>query len=129
MENRLYIPATADTPEVDFDFDARRLRLRGESYPESAVAFYHDILQRTRAFLDGIQGDQVWVAMELRYFNSSSTKMLFNLVHDLHRAAQAGNHVHLDWFHDPEDDTILEFGQELAEDFSAIRFRIVPSAG
>ncbi|MFP4683665.1 MAG: DUF1987 domain-containing protein [Ectothiorhodospira sp.] len=127
MDDRLYIPATADTPEVDFNFEACHLSLRGESYPESAVHFYHDILQRTHTFLQGLKDTQVRVTIELKYFNSSSTKMLFNLMESLNLALTAGNHVLLEWVHDVEDDTILEFGQELAEDFPDIEFRIIPT--
>ena len=36
--------------------------------------------------------------------------------------AEAGNEVVLNWFHDEEDDTIFEFGQELKDDFTAIQF-------
>ncbi|MCG5516749.1 MULTISPECIES: DUF1987 domain-containing protein [unclassified Ectothiorhodospira] len=127
MDNRLYIPATPDTPEVDFDFDACHLCLRGESYPESAVSFYHDILERTREFLDACKETEVQVTIELKYFNSSSTKMLFNLVDLLNYSIVRGNHVRLNWIHDEEDETILEFGQELAEDFPDIDFRAMPT--
>ncbi|SFM56568.1 protein of unknown function [Ectothiorhodospira mobilis] len=127
MDERLYIPATPDTPEVDFHFAQRHLSLRGESYPESAVHFYHDILQRTRAFLQGLKEDRVRVTIELKYFNSSSTKMLFNLVECLNQATADGNHILLEWLHDPEDDTLLEFGQELAEDFPDLDLRLIPT--
>jgi hypothetical protein len=30
--------------------------------------------------------------------------------------------VHLNWYYDEDDDTILEFGQEVADDFPAIDF-------
>jgi len=36
---RLKIAGTERSPEVDFDFDNHRLRLRGESYPEDAATF------------------------------------------------------------------------------------------
>ncbi|MNL89932.1 hypothetical protein D3C87_2205840 [compost metagenome] len=48
--------------------------------------------------------------------------MLFNLIEALSNAAEEGNQVRLNWYHDEEDDTILEFGQELSEDFPAIEF-------
>ena len=58
----------------------------------------------------------------LAYFNSSSTKMLFNLIEALSGAAEAGRPVALHWYHDEEDDTICEFGEELRDDFPAIAF-------
>lgn len=121
MDN-LYIAPTPSSPEVDFQFDARALSLRGESYPENAAAFYGDIIARLKEFLAAQNGVALEVNIALAYFNSSSTKMLFNLIEALSNAAEAGNQVRLNWFHDEEDDTILEFGQELSEDFPAIEF-------
>ncbi|MBV7544108.1 DUF1987 domain-containing protein [Acidovorax sp. sic0104] len=121
MEN-LYIAPTPSSPEVDFKFDARTLSLRGESYPENAAAFYGDIIARLGEFLATLQESSVDVNVALAYFNSSSTKMLFNLIEALNNAAEAGNRVVLNWYHDEEDDTILDFGQELSEDFPAIEF-------
>ena len=121
MEN-LYIAPTPSSPEVDFQFDARTLSLRGESYPENAAAFYGDIIARLKEFRGAQSGITLEVNIALAYFNSSSTKMLFNLIEALSNAAEDGNAVRLNWFHDEEDDTILEFGQELSEDFPALAF-------
>ncbi|EER60257.1 putative lipoprotein [Acidovorax delafieldii 2AN] len=121
MDN-IYIAPTPSSPEVDFRFDTHTLSLRGESYPENAAAFYGQIIERLKAYLDLLQDSKVEVNIALAYFNSSSTKMLFNLIAALDEAAEAGNHIALNWFHDEEDDTIFEFGQELCEDFPAIHF-------
>ena len=64
----------------------------------------------------------ITVNVALTYFNSSSTKMLFSMFDALNEAAENGNRVTLHWFHDEDDDTILEFGQELHDDFPAIDF-------
>ena len=119
---KFYLAATSNTPEVDFNFPQRRLSLKGESYPESAAAFYGDILTKTTEFLEKMDDEKIGVSVQLYYFNSSSTKMLFSLFDSLHQAAEAGNAVTLDWYHDVDDETILEFGLELAEDFPSIEF-------
>ncbi|MBD3814960.1 MAG: DUF1987 domain-containing protein [Halothiobacillus sp.] len=119
---RFYLAATSNTPEVDFDFPQRRLSLKGESYPESAAAFYGDILTKTAEFLQTLDQEKIDVSIQLLYFNSSSTKMLFSFFEMLYQAAEAGNAVILDWYHDVDDETILEFGLELAEDFPSIEF-------
>ena len=125
MDN-FYIEATATSPEVDFRFDQHLLSMKGESYPENAAAFYAPIVQQLRAFLNAKEGATITANIALAYFNSSSTKMLFNLIAALNDAVEAGNQVALHWYHDEEDDTILEFGQELSEDFPAIDFASHP---
>jgi hypothetical protein len=121
MDN-LYIAPTPSSPEVDFKFDAHTLNLRGESYPENAAAFYGEIVARLKEYLAQQSNRDIVVNIALAYFNSSSTKMLFNLIEVLNSAAEAGNRVKLNWYHDEDDDTILEFGLELSEDFTAITF-------
>lgn len=124
--NNLYIAPAPSTPEVDFRFDTHTLNLRGESYPENAAAFYGSIIQQLRAYLQGQVQRQITVNIALAYFNSSSTKMLFNIIEALNEAVRSGNEVVLNWFHDEEDDTILEFGQDLSDDFPSIRFASHP---
>ena len=121
MEN-LYIAATASSPEVSFDFAQHRLSIRGESYPENAAAFYGDIIKCLRDYLARCTAEKITVDIALAYFNSSSTKMLFNIFEALNEAQRSGNYITVNWYHDEEDDTILEFGQELSDDFADITF-------
>jgi len=127
MEN-LFIAATATSPEVDFRFDQNVLSLRGESYPENAAAFYAPIVERLNAWLDDCAAALITVEVTLTYFNSSSTKMLFGMFDALDRAASSGKRVLVNWYRDEEDETILEFGEELQTDFTAIKFTDCPVA-
>jgi hypothetical protein len=122
MDN-LFIAASASSPEVDFCFDEHRLSLKGESYPENAAAFWGGAIAGLREYLSQKKCDRpITVNVALAYFNSSSTKMLFALFGALNEKARAGTTVILNWYHDEEDDTIFEFGQELREDFSSLSF-------
>jgi hypothetical protein len=128
MEN-LYLAATADSPEVDFRFDTHELTLKGESYPENAAAFYGDIIKHLQDYLRSLDSSStISVNVALIYFNSSSTKMLFTLFDTLNTAAKRGAHIVLNWHHDPDDDTIEEFGFELRDDFPALEFHDRPTA-
>lgn len=127
MEN-LYLAETADTPEVDFRFEAHTLSLKGESYPENAAAFYGPILKQLQSYLVTCSdGDTITVDVALVYFNSSSTKMLFSFFDTLNGAAEMGVRVVLNWHRDPEDDTIAEFGGEVRDDFTALDFHDLPT--
>lgn len=124
MDN-LFIAASPSSPEVDFRFDERRLSLKGESYPENAAQFWGDIITALRRFLtEDTDSAAVTVNVALAYFNSSSTKMLFSLFGALNDKAKAGTgtEIVLNWYHDEDDDTIFEFGQELMEDFPDLVF-------
>lgn len=121
MDN-FYLAATPSSPEIEFDFSLHHLRIRGESYPENAAAFYGDVIKSLRDYLANCTDVLVTVDIALAYFNSSSTKMLFNIFEALNDAHHAGNHIVVNWYHDEEDDTILEFGQELSDDFPDLTF-------
>ncbi|MDV3239514.1 MAG: DUF1987 domain-containing protein [Gammaproteobacteria bacterium] len=122
----LFLCGTASCPEVDFRFSEHRLALRGESYPENAAAFYGPLIERLRTYLERLREAEVTVDVALRYFNSSSTKLLFNLFGMLNEAARSGNTVVVRWHYDPDDDNMSEFGQELKMDFADIRFLDAP---
>ncbi len=118
----LFIAASPTSPEIDFRFDQHTLSIKGESYPENAAAFYGPLIERVRAYLAGCDGANITVNVSLAYFNSSSTKMLFTFFEALNAAAMGSHSVRLNWYHDEDDDTILEFGQELQDDFGALEF-------
>lgn len=122
MQN-LVIVATDSTPDVDFNFAEHIFSLRGESWPENAAAFY-------RPLLDALEGwtpedpRPLTVNIALRYFNSSSTKMLFSLFDLFNQRAHTGLTVELNWFYDAEDDVSEEFGQELMLDFTDLQVKL-----
>jgi len=120
----IFIAATASSPEIDFRFDERQLSIKGEAYPENAAMFWGEIIAALRCFLEhDTSSEPITIDVGLAYFNSSSTKMLFSLFDALNEKAAAGTPVILNWYHDEEDDTIYEFGQELCEDFADLTFR------
>ena len=122
MEN-LFISATPSSPEVDFRFSENVLSMKGESYPENAAAFYSEIIAALNEYLNQHQHpDGVTCNVDLSYFNSSSTKMLFTLFGALNDKAATGTPVTVNWFRDADDDTMLEFGQDMQDDFSSLNF-------
>ena len=125
----IYIPATSDTPEVDFKFSSNQLRLVGESYPEDGIEFFRPILKKLQSHLHSLDGHSVEFDFQLTYFNSVSTKIfysMFELLNDY--AKKYPNCVLLNWFHDEEDDMILNFGLDIQEDFVWIDFNAVATA-
>lgn len=125
MEN-LYIPATNETPEIDFRFSEHKLHMRGESYPENAMAFYAPIRASLNDYLAGAQTPgEVEAHFELKYFNSSSTKLIRSMIALMHDAAHAGRRIVTHWYHDPDDDMMSEFGNDLKDEFRMLDIRVV----
>lgn len=125
MEN-LLIAATNESPEIDFRYAENRLSIRGESYPENAMAFYSPVRASLQNYLEATSGG-IEVDVALRYFNSSSTKIIRMLIGMLNAAAEAGKSIVVRWHHDPEDDMMAEFGLDLKEEFRALSLECVDS--
>ncbi|AMO47877.1 protein of unknown function [Kosakonia oryzendophytica] len=122
------LTATAATPEVKFDFAAQRLLLKGEAYPENAAAFFRPLLDATESWLQTRPqtSTPVQLHVALRYFNSSSTKLLFTLFESLNDHAKQDVPCELHWYYDAEDDISEEFGQELRVDFPSLAVFLIP---
>ncbi|MCJ2129367.1 DUF1987 domain-containing protein [Methylobacterium sp. E-045] len=126
--DRIQIPATPRSPEVDFDFAAGRFRLSGESYPEDAAAFFGPLLHALRTHLAASSSDPIVFEVALVYFNSSSAKGLMNLFMPLEDAAGEGRGVTIRWVYAEGDETIAEAGEDFASDFSHARFDLVETS-
>lgn len=127
--DKLHIPATERSPEVDFDFAAGILRLSGESYPEDASRVFGPIFGALDPFLAGAAGRDIRFDIEMIYFNSSSAKALMNLFVMLDQAAAEGGPVTVDWRYAPDDDTMREFGEDFSEDLEHVVFNLVAVEG
>jgi hypothetical protein len=120
----LKIAATDRSPEVDFDFEKHRLRLKGESYPEDVTAFYGPVVEALDDYLSGLGDGACFFDFELIYFNSSSAKAIMSLLEKLDEAAAAGAAVTINWYYDEEDDTMKDLGEEFGEDLERAEFHL-----
>lgn len=120
--DKIFRPADDRSPLVDFDFEARRLLMEGESYPEDAAAFFGPVLESLAAFLKTESKAELIFDVKLAYFNSSSAKALMNMFQMLEEAAEGGLPVSINWHYHSDDDTMEEFGEDFADDFNAADF-------
>jgi hypothetical protein len=124
MDN-LKIPATERSPDVDFDFAAGILSLKGESYPEDASTVFGPIFAALNRFLGEAEGREVRFDFELIYFNSSSAKALMNMFQMMENAAGRGVRLVVNWHFAADDETMKEFGEDFAEDLEHVTFNLV----
>jgi hypothetical protein len=59
--------------------------------------------------------------VQLTYFNSASTKLLFKMIADFDAASQAGNLVTINWYYDEEDDTLEDFGRDIEDEYTSLK--------
>ena len=57
--------------------------------------------------------------------NSSSTKVMLNFLDLLEQAAQDGKQIRVNWFYDPDNEAVLECGQDFSEELQVLTFNLV----
>lgn len=135
MEN-IIIPETSCTPFIDFRFDSHYFFLSGESYPENASEFYTPLISKIQEYLQSLsvgtemrQSETLLPSIEihvsLRYFNSSSTKVLFRLFELFNEVITQVASITLHWYFDKEDDIGQEFGEHLQVYFPDMSYQYI----
>lgn len=124
MDN-IFIQAQDRSPRVDFRFTENNLSLEGESYPEDTATFFGPLLKALADFCrDG--GDAgLTFDISLTYFNTSSAKVLMNMLRLLEGRAGAGAPVQVNWIYQEDDEVMREFGEDFARDVNNVRFELV----
>ena len=109
--NPLVIQPTAETPLVDFNRETGQLRIEGRSWPENVSGFYSPLLQWLNEYVTCPKTETTF-SVTLEYFNSTSSKMIFQFLMTLRDAAEKGNKVTVLWHYLFDDEEMLDMGKE-----------------
>ena len=63
--------------------------------------------------------------MDIIYFNSSSSKLFFDLFDLLEEAHDNGKEIMIHWLYDTENENALEAGEDFKEDFESLNFNLI----
>jgi hypothetical protein len=134
MMQQLYIPSTASTPEINFSPEENILLIKGKSSPEDVRAMYYPVIEWVRKFTNSLIEDNSIVytsenplrfQTDLMYFNSSSAKFLYDILSELKKLSNVGNHVVIEWFYEEEDLDLREAGVDIAL-LAEMEFSFIP---
>ena len=120
----LNISATSRTPAVTLDEKACLFRLVGESYPEDITGFYGPIRVALNEAVE-MASDGFKIEIKLVYFNSSSARVLMEIMDQMDEKSQRGCRVDVAWYCDPDDEVAHEFAEDISEDLTHTSFTIV----
>jgi hypothetical protein len=123
--DRIEIAKTEYSPQVILDDKRGVLDLQGESYPENVAAFYRPVFEWLNRYLGIANNTQLTVNIELLYFNSSSSKVLMDMLDVLEDASRSGKGIVVNWRYDEDNDMAEEYGQEFAEDVDHLTFHLI----
>lgn len=124
MENILRIEPTKSTPYCQLDLSEGILDLRGRSSPSSSIEFYSPIIQNVEsAFQNGTS--TLTANFNFEYFNTSSSKCLFDLLKKLAAYMSKGADVIINWYYEEEDEDMKETGEDY-EEILGLSFNYIP---
>jgi len=120
---KLYIEATKYTPQITLDAQEGLLEIKGKSYPENTFEFYQPVLAWIERYFHAPQ-PHTTLKMEIIYFNSSSSKLFFDLF-DLLEEHIDSSTIQIEWIYDPENESALEAGEDFIEDFESLTITLI----
>ncbi len=123
MEN-LIIPKTKQTPQIEFNTAENYLRIIGESYPENAMEVFQPLIDHLELFFGQDKRD-LQVELRVEYQNTSSSKMMYEVINRLSNYHEAGHNVKLAWYYPDGDLDLLENCEMFLEEVS-FPYDIVP---
>ncbi len=109
----LRIEKTKDTPFVCFDKGSNRFEISGASLPANIFEFYNPVLDWLNEYCES-PNDESNLKLKFEYLNSSSTKMMLNILQVFDKIMQKGFKIIVNWYYELGDEEMKEMGDEFA---------------
>ncbi|MEQ9425348.1 MAG: DUF1987 domain-containing protein [Cyclobacteriaceae bacterium] len=119
----LIIAPSRNTPYIRIDSEIGLIRIEGKSSPENATSFYFPLIDRIKSIFSE-NNEDISVEVALHYFNTSSSKCLFNLFKALNELENEIRNVSVSWIYEDYDEDMREAGEDY-EDIFNLRFNYI----
>lgn len=123
--NKFEIASTQRTPHIVFDPEQNFFLIEGESYPEDVRAIFDQPMAVVQSYLMSEFAAELVFAFKLKYFNSSTARVLMDLFIAIEESSQRGRKIRVEWHHEADDDNMQELGEEFCEELHATAFSIL----
>lgn len=107
------IESTNVTPYVQLDPDNGRLTFKGRSSPKATLEFFTPIINSIKQ--DFVNTSGLTADFEFEYFNTSSSKCLYDILRQLSLFSKNGMNVVVNWRYEDWDDDMRETGEDYEE--------------
>ena len=117
------ISESEKTPKLYLDSQEGIIKLAGRSMPENSKSFYNPIIEWIDKYLQQ-PCNNTRLIFDLEYFNSSSSKMILQLIQKLKILKEKEKNIKVDWYYLEEDDDMLESGKTF-EELAGLNFEFI----
>ena len=122
MEN-LNIEKTQYTPDINLDVSGK-ISIAGKSYPKNTFEFYAPMMDWIKEYFETSAAELTTVNIEITYFNSSSSKLLFDFFDILNENID-DHSIKVNWIFGEENESAEEAGEDFIEDFEDLNIELV----
>ena len=124
MAYKLEREKTKTTPYILIDEEKGYIRFEGESYLEDILSFFREINDWLEKYLSS-DFTRLTFDCAMEYFNSSTAKLLFNMLGAMDTSAAAGKKLIVNWIVDEDDDMLIECGEDFKDEMANLEFNLV----
>jgi hypothetical protein len=124
MAYRLEKEKTTSTPYILIDEEKSYMRFEGRSFHENVVEFFMDVNAWLDTYLEKDFGTFTF-DFEMNYFNSSTSKLLHNMLTKMDKYASDKKNVIVNWIATDDNDIIIECGEDFRDDFTNLKFNMI----
>lgn len=110
----LLISPTQSTPDVQINLELQTQVFKGVSIPTDAISFYEDILEFVKNNADNFHSNTTFL-FEFQYFNTASSKAIFQLLTFLNKSIKDGKQWKIKWIYEEENDFMFESGLDFED--------------
>jgi len=115
---------TASTPYILIDEEKGYMKITGRSFHENVIEFFNEINNWLDGFLKTDFGVFTFDCI-MDYFNSSTVKVLLNLMMKMDSHVSDKNKVIINWISSSYNEIVIECGEDLQEGIKNLTFNIV----
>ena len=111
---KLIIDKTKNTPKIIFDKKANIFEISGRSLPEEVTSFYSPVFEWLDKYVIN-PNDKTVFKFKFEYVNSSSRRVLHEILTILERIKTQGKNILIEWYYLDDDVEMKEVGNDYSE--------------
>ncbi len=109
---QLFIAATQETPEINFDPRSGKFSIIGRSYPSDSAEFYQPVNTWLNQYILS-PNSTIVVEINVEYFHSVSVKFLTNIIKKFIKLESPTTSVSIVWYFEDDDDDNIDLGKSI----------------
>lgn len=110
----LIVEGTKKTPALEFNAETGIFKISGRSIPENTHDVYGPIVHWLAEYAENPK-EATLLEFRLEYINTSSSKFVFEVIKKMEKLSIAGNNVQVNWYHEEDDEDMMETGEDFAD--------------